>query len=735
MGIEQLTLNTPTLHEECIQVGQVNFFYGKNGTGKSSAALAIRDLAGDIPVMIYNEEYINRNVQSYGRIPGVYSISSQNVEIRQKIDRMEEELERLSRQKEETRAKLEEAKRRIRDEEESNSRALWRATAVTRTQYPKAVAEFEEDVDGFAAELMRYEPKEDTDQLIRYDYLSGYEARIPKYVYFKTVPSDIFPTCDLMDIPIINRSDSALAVFFMELGNLEWARSGHKQYGHLKQCPYCSQVLPPDFEERFTASIDERYARQMETLTTFAEEYEKAATQVKAILDENRQNTFRSHPKPQYPDLADAVLEKIEGNLAKIQMKLATPRIEVRLEKIDLEKLNREVITLNGVIKRHSDSLKDIPKTRERCHDMIWQSMAFSCQEILKLREEMEERGREEQESLERECRRIENAVAALEQEIEEHKASLTDTSAVMKAINNTLSENGFTGFYLHEKADEKNAYELIRNGQAGPAHGLSEGERKFVAFLYFYHSVIDTLQPDEKGTPKIVVIDDPVCSMDSEVMSYAASLVRDMIRRCITPVRPDEACSCILQMFCFTHNPAFFRWISDPCIPDGKHCFFFLISKNRENRSSIRRCLKGENQAGRELVNFSPAVEEYQAMWTGYLETENVQELLAISKCLLFHYFIGICNYDGKEVSRTLLIDHQEAFMQANENGQSAYNIVSSLLSLIEMQTSGPVTGVYFDPGAVDADRIRFVMKRIFEIMGQDQHYKRMTHLQFQIA
>ncbi|MBR1709773.1 MAG: AAA family ATPase [Clostridia bacterium] len=740
-GISGLTLNTPTFHDVSVSPGVVNFIYGKNGTGKSTVARAIGDAVEwtentppGTKVFIYNEQYINQNVQSYGRIPGVYSISGENVKIRQEMEEKTEQLEALEREEKETGAKLSEVKNRIRDEMESNSRAIWRATSEIRTKYPKAIAEFEDDVDGFAAELAKHEPKEDKFDQIRYDYQMGYESRIPTYVFYKKVPYDLFPKCDLMDVPIINRSDSALAVFFRELGNLEWARKGHEAYGHQEKCPYCGQVLPRDFEERFSASIDEQYARQMEEIAAFATHYEQAAEQVKAIITENRQNKFRSLPKPQYPILADAVMEKLEGNLKKIRTKLESPRAEVYLEKMDtcIQQLNRDADSQNAVMKRHSDSLRDIPKARERCREMIWQLMAFECREILGLRKEISGRSHGERETLEEKYQQITENIAGLKRNIEDLSKSVRDTSVAMERINATLNGNGFTGFRFCEKADEKNAYVLVRSGSIEPAQGLSEGERKFVAFLYFYHTVMDSLQPGDEAVPKIVVIDDPVCSMDSENMSFTASLVREMIGTCLGRYRSSETgnTSNILQMFCFTHNPYFFRWISDPFVQNAEHCFYFEISKSRENISRIERCLADENKTGGKLSNRSPVLDEYQMMWKRFAETGEAQELISVSRSILCHYFILTCHFTGRDILRILLDDNRDAFKSVEDGETPAYNIVSSLLSLIDTEMKGPGTGMYFDMGAVEPDRVRFVMKRIFEILKQEQHYNYMLSL-----
>ena len=74
--------------------------------------------------------------------------------------------------------------------------------------------------------------------------------------------------------------------------------------------------------------------------------------------------------------------------------------------------------------------------------------------------------------------------------------------------------------------------YEVIRsNGSI--AENLSEGERNFIAFLYFYHLVRGSETADGGLRDKIVVIDDPVSSMDSSSLFIVSALVREMIDIC----------------------------------------------------------------------------------------------------------------------------------------------------------------------------------------------------------
>lgn len=95
-------------------------------------------------------------------------------------------------------------------------------------------------------------------------------------------------------------------------------------------------------------------------------------------------------------------------------------------------------------------------------------------------------------------------------------------------------------------------------------AVNLSEGERNFIAFRYFYYVVRGMRSETDSGKNKIVVIDDPVSSMDSSALFIVGSQVREMIGICANVADPVEnenpifAGRYIEHIFILTHNAYF---------------------------------------------------------------------------------------------------------------------------------------------------------------------------------
>lgn len=129
-----------------------------------------------------------------------------------------------------------------------------------------------------------------------------------------------------------------------------------------------------------------------------------------------------------------------------------------------------------------------------------------------------------------------------LKGEITTLSSQIVNIDSTMDSINKKLADSGFQRFHVQKKADDPNKYEIIRDNGT-PAHGLSEGERNFIAFLS-YTSTIKCLAEKVLTAPsgiRIVVIDDPVFSMESSPLFIVSSIVREVISICFNNVSPQR--------------------------------------------------------------------------------------------------------------------------------------------------------------------------------------------------
>lgn len=88
-------------------------------------------------------------------------------------------------------------------------------------------------------------------------------------------------------------------------------------------------------------------------------------------------------------------------------------------------------------------------------------------------------------------------------------------------------------------------------------AENFSEGECDFIAFLYSYHQVRGSMSSKELQE-KIVIINEPVSSIDSTALFPVGAIIREMINVCRNNskyLNPKILGDHIKQLFVLAHN------------------------------------------------------------------------------------------------------------------------------------------------------------------------------------
>lgn len=94
-----------------------------------------------------------------------------------------------------------------------------------------------------------------------------------------------------------------------------------------------------------------------------------------------------------------------------------------------------------------------------------------------------------------------------LEDEAVELQNQLTSVLSSIHEINTLLKSFGFTNFQLAESDDPGN-YKIVRENGEDANETLSEGEKTFIFFLYFYQLINGSNEQDKVNTARVIVID-----------------------------------------------------------------------------------------------------------------------------------------------------------------------------------------------------------------------------------
>jgi wobble nucleotide-excising tRNase len=146
------------------------------------------------------------------------------------------------------------------------------------------------------------------------------------------------------------------------------------------------------------------------------------------------------------------------------------------------------------------------------------------------------------------------------------------------------LKAFGFQGFSL-AIGSKPSTYKIVRADGSPAKDTLSDGEKTFVTFLYFFHLLKGNQTATDVSVDRVVVFDDPVSSLDSDVLHIVSCLIKSLLN----DVRDNKMK--IKQVFIFTHNTYFhketsFFWEQGP----SEGCVHLLgYTKERQSVNHYR--------------------------------------------------------------------------------------------------------------------------------------------------
>lgn len=326
----------------------------------------------------------------------------------------------------------------------------------------------------------------------------------------------------------------------------QWAREGleiHKKKS-AKICNFCGRELPKnlikELEDHFNVEYENfilKIDSQISELNNFiksANLLEDKMPHKDSLYDEfsieyEQRKTELEIEINIYCNFLASMIEILES---KRSNPFRFPEIEIDIPEIEIEeKLNK----FNDLITKHNIKTNYFEKEKEEAKTMIEESYVAEIIEKYNSKKEIIQELKESIDNLNVQIEVVKSRIGILESEISGHSKSADE-------INQKLSS------YLgHEdiklEAKEKGYIITIRGKEIDT---ISEGEKTAVAFTYF----LETLK--EQGfnlEDSIIVIDDPVSSLDSNLLFHAFGLMKENIKKA-------------KQIFILTHNFTFFRQV-----------------------------------------------------------------------------------------------------------------------------------------------------------------------------
>lgn len=725
----------------------INYFFGNNGTGKSTLANTIRRGIGvsyrsgrsssDYMTYVFDQNFIDENMTRYHNLPGVFTINEINVDIQKQLDKIgEEQIAAKKLVTEATKRKDEKVKEKD-DLTAQLYKDCWKKTKNIRTMFEKLLTG-RKTSKAFTEAVKSASPvKHNIDEMKRmYESLQSPSAK--SYVRFSDVDNptmlDSIEGQSILSQAIVNTANTPFAEFLKKLDSIQWVRQGHSTYHTLTEgrCPYCMQELPTNFEDMLSASFDDQYNESLSKLNTFLTTYRETANNAFTSISILPTEIYPSVDIKPYNEKLTVIKATIQSNINKIREKIDAPSIIITLEEtapLFLE-LSEIIQNYNKLIDTNNEIIAAGPQKKIECMNAVFEHSAFMLKDILdaytKSEKSLDLEVKKQQKAIDEQNGILQN----LRAKYRALSSKTVETETAMNTINMMLRDTGFQGFEVrpHKETDKAAInYEVIRTDTGKIAENLSEGEKNFIAFLYFQQLVFGSSNAEGEFKDKIVVIDDPVSSMDSKALFVVGALVRKMIEICRNNADNRKAIvagNFIKQIFILTHNAYFHREVSYAHVKHYVYVSFYLIQK-RYDKSSIRLCECQNPNCPSEQMNVNPVKNSYAALWEEYKEVSSPIPLMNIIRRILEYYFLQLCGYEGESLRKRILEDHKEDFIY--DDDYTKFDMASSMLSYISSTAHGINDDMHYVDDCSNPDVCRDTFRMIFQHMGQEQHFEMM--------
>lgn len=750
-AIEHIVLDAATFHNVPFTPTLINFIYGNNGTGKSTIAREIGadngitwqagKSAADYSVLVYNQEFVDANFRNYDNLKGVFTVGEKNIEIQNTIaEKTQQKLEqdKLAADRTTEKGRKEAARETLLGNFQDS---CWNKTKTIREAFDATQTGFKRKAQFADRVLQIANPTEHDMAELKSLYETAFDPNARTYREFQplgrvTRLKDSKGN-ELLAKSITSSGNTPFASFIKALKATDWVRQGHEHFNANAggKCPYCQQDLPNDFEEQLAACFDAQYKEDIDALRKFYDDYQSDMQGFVDLLKENLQDVFPKINTKEYEDKLVLLEKLIEGNLQIIASKIKEPSSVVAIDneavKAVRDKLNELIAGFNQLIQANNSVVNAKQQKQAECKTKVWELIAFTLQSVVSSYKTSRTNLDSEILALTKQINDAHTASRAFEIAIADLNKRIVSTAPTIKSINDLLRDSGFQGFVLREKRGQQNVYEVVRHdGQI--AVNLSEGERNFIAFLYFYHLVRGSHSDADVSKDKIVVIDDPVSSMDSSVLFIVSTLVREMVEVChnnASYLDNQVEGDYIKQIFILTHNVYFHREITYNQTHRYQCVSFFVVNK-ASNNSSIRLCVRPSQKIPTENENYNPVQNSYAALWSEYREVDTVIPVLNVIRRILEYYFMQLCGYDGVNIRKRVLEENKEKFVETPAEGlpdYTKYHLASAMLSYISVNSVGLSDGLNYVDDCADITLYKDVFKLIFEALQQEQHYNMM--------
>ncbi len=717
-GISQISLKKVATFDEngasFKDLNSINFIYGANGSGKTTTSSFLKNLAENITpedkfanskiewygeslkIEVYNKQFKEEQFRN-SQVKGIFTLGKKTNENLEKIEIKKESINKENEKKIKNEASLQVLTQKKEKEEKDFADRCWEKL------YKKNEEDFKETLEGFKRKEKFKEKilKEFENDKYNQSEIVGLEKLKEKIeiVFGENQTELALLECDLTDFDfienhsiweqkIVGSGDVAIADLIKRLSNEDWVAWGREYIKDNSICPFCQkETITEEFKKQLESYFDTSYKESIETIKEKMEDYESrtagALERLDKIVETEQKNQQTKLDTENLKRIVETLRSKINGNQQKMFDKGKEMSRSFKLEstKNEIKEIRDLIDTANQQIANHNEIIKDIKNQKKICVEQTWKFL------VNEFKSDIQEYNKKYC-GLEKGINNLEKAISEnqekikkLENEIRELEKNMVSIKPIVNEINTLLKGYGFTNFGLACTEDEK-FYRIQREDEQLVGETLSEGEVTFITFLYYYHLTKGSLKENDISKNKVLVIDDPISSLDSNILFIVSVLVKELMKEAM------KEKTNIKQVIILTHNTYFYKEITLEYdlkrYHQGKYSFWIIRKDNNVSKiekfeknpvknsyellwQEVRRAKKDSNISWVSLQNVMRRIIEYYFRILGSFEHndslskyfENIEEKR------VFNSFISWFNDGSHGISDDLFVQSQDTSIE----------------------------------------------------------------------
>ncbi|EDK27891.1 hypothetical protein VSWAT3_21970 [Vibrionales bacterium SWAT-3] len=508
---------------------KINFIYGANGCGKTTASTYISQPDDDkyqncqivwdnerpVSSLVYNKAFRDKNFGSTN-IAGVFTLGQATTEqidaIKSKKSEQQNEqhqIARLSTTLEQQEVTLNEAEKDITDR-------CWKI-------FKSFESEFRSALTGSIGSKVRFRDKMLSElKNVSVDLLSLEELTIkgktllgdkpPVYPLLTSITGEALLIVEKNDIwskIIVGKSDVAISELITHLGNNDWVNQGRRYVSDSSHCPFCQkETIDDEFRNELEKYFDDTFLRDVEQVRALESSYRLSADR----LLENFQSTLATEKananSTLNTDLFQTHLTSLENILKSNHLEFisksekASLQVEITSSHEEVMAINSLIEEANEVLRAHNKLAQDFDSELTTFVKEIWRFLTSKIEDDLKKYSKASKGKKVAITKISEQIKQREAKEISLTQEIKNLSRNMTSVQPTVNEINKLLIGFGFLNFRIAPSLSLPNHYCIERLNGEQVKDTLSEGEVTFITFLYFYQRLCCVIQFRDRAAP-----------------------------------------------------------------------------------------------------------------------------------------------------------------------------------------------------------------------------------------